>query len=230
MSDGPPAALLTSTQREYLFPDTNEKERQGAEERAFKSRLRRRIYFGLHDGMLIWQNLDPEERRKIFNIWKKAGEEVEYVDDTPGEEILKFDRAAQREQGRFEKALISMVAFIYLGALEAGEFDADSIITNAVATAEEARGNRIKAKLEKLPRYDVEELMDRFEERDPTLQVAELEYLKREGKITREEQEAYQKEVFELANEGGSGTGMFMNQDEAADLLGVEDKDADDEE
>lgn len=194
MSDGPSAALLTGTHRDYLVGDG--KERQSGQERALRSRLRRRIYRGLLDGVLIWQHLDSDERRKIFDAWKDAGEEIEWVDEGAWKgELTEYDRQAQRELNRFKRSLVSLIAFIYLGAAESDGYDADALITDAVATAEQARGNFIHAELSKTERFDVEALMHRFEERDPSLTAQELSHLRNEGEITVNERNQYMEDV-----------------------------------
>lgn len=62
--DGPPAALLTPTNREYL---RGEKELDGAAERALRSRIRKRIQAGLRDFSIILDRLADDDLDKVFS-------------------------------------------------------------------------------------------------------------------------------------------------------------------
>jgi hypothetical protein len=60
--DDPPAAVLTTAQREYFF---GEKEFEGGSERAVKRRIRQRIQAALWDLLLLSRAYPEEEMKKI---------------------------------------------------------------------------------------------------------------------------------------------------------------------
>lgn len=62
-SDDRPAALLTQAQREYL---RGEKDYRPAAERGVRSRIRERARGALFDLQLLFESLDEEDLRKVF--------------------------------------------------------------------------------------------------------------------------------------------------------------------
>jgi len=215
------SALLTSSQREFLF---NQQETDNAaHDRAMRSRLRNRVYDGLLDGALVWQWLDADDREQIFETWQEAGDEIEYVDEGVwGDVMPEYDRRAERERERFEHALVSLIAFVYTGAHESGHLDVESIVTDGVATAEHAMGNQVRVSLEYADLFDLDELRKRYEKEDSTLTVRELQYLEQQGEITAEERdEFFQTAVDDLddvATWFGGPMGESFDSDESDDI------------
>jgi len=62
-NDGAPASILTPTQRAYLRGETDH---SGGGERALRSRIRRRVQYGLDDFHLLTEFLGESDRDKIF--------------------------------------------------------------------------------------------------------------------------------------------------------------------
>ncbi|WP_139173666.1 hypothetical protein [Natrialba sp. SSL1] len=119
-----PAALLTDAQREYL---RGEKEfKRPVHERNLRSRIRERLVAATHDLTLLYNELDPEDRKMVYSV--TGYDLADRVDD-------ELERDPE-----LVGAIRSSIAFFYEAAHDSGR-DAESIVETAVGQVEQRRNS-----------------------------------------------------------------------------------------
>lgn len=79
-----PASVLTPTQREYLY---GESDKDGSAERALRARIRRRVNAGVLDLMVAGRGLEPGDAETISERTDDSGidEAIEFLDSLKSE-------------------------------------------------------------------------------------------------------------------------------------------------
>ena len=135
------ASLLTPQQRKYLKGDV--KYDKPATERKMKNRIRERVYTGLELDGKILSEVEPEERRKIFEYGRDKEIESKYKPDIPkrrdmGSIWLKL------LDSQINIGSICLLGFLFLGLEEKGE-DFEDILELGIDLAVRKKGLSVKS-------------------------------------------------------------------------------------
>lgn len=182
-------ALLTKTQRKFL---TGERTYDGeyAKQQRYQRRraIQERVFSGLLDGGILWQDLPAEQREEIFDAWRE---------DPPADESWGLlTREDNRRRDQFRRGLTGLLAMIYAGVEENDHlgFGFKDILGDAVASAVHARGDVLDSydfDVETSPSFNTSALLERFESGDPSMTMLEIQHLREEAGIGDEEMSAY---------------------------------------
>lgn len=133
-----PSSLLTGKNRAALLG-----EEEPTHPKKYAQRLRDRVYAGLRvDGPLLFERLDPQERRKIFRSWEKDWHDEE-LEDFSGQiidpEQLWIEPPPKNpedmevfERGYLRQGISNWLAFLYLGIEEGNVGEFDEILEDAL--------------------------------------------------------------------------------------------------
>lgn len=190
------SALLTKSQRNTLRDESDLTDRG---KRAARSRIRERTYHGILDSTILWDLLSPNDIRNTFEKWRDTQDEIARGECDNSTNILpetKADPSGQQARDQLEHALSDLIAFVYFGIEESGDFDAETVLTHGVERAEKRLGNDIVADLERSERFNTKRLMEQFQAREE-LETEEIAYLEQEDEITIEELKKYYSDYFE---------------------------------
>lgn len=202
---GETTSILTNGQREYLRGETTP-----SQERTTLTRMRRRVYSGIHDGTLIWQHLPVDEREKIFDMWRE--------DDPTDEAWGTLSEGDRRRQDRFRHALTCWLATLYAGVEGNNDlgFGFEDVLGDAVASAVHARGDVVdefEFTVETRDSFDTEALLERFERGDPHLSMLEIQHLRDEADVDGDDMSAYRDRMT------GGATSGFVGAIDPEELL-----------
>jgi len=180
-----PNSLLTDEQRQYLTGELTY-EGEYARQKRYQRRtaIRKRVYHGLRDGLLLGR-IDDDDRAEIFEYWNEASDwrETENREESVSHE--HYDVAASREHGALKRSFIGWIKFLYLGT-EVTDWEFGNLLKTAVRQVEGERNRaveRFEYTVETNERDELDVLMDRFESGDPELDHFQIKTLKNEGRI-----------------------------------------------
>lgn len=130
------ASLLTDRQREYLQGET-----PPSNESQMRSRIRERVYHGLRDGSILFDELPTKDRKKIFRQWEH--ERDDEIRDDVVSETGHTTEMTPLLKGDFNIRLSNLIALIYLGSEETAIDDFESLVESAVQKAAKEKGKYI---------------------------------------------------------------------------------------
>jgi hypothetical protein len=196
-----PGSLLTPTQREFLKNPTEYYSGEYAKQQRYERResVKERVWYGLLDGTLLYEETSADERRAMFDAWREFSDPVEVpADERRYDDRLEPDDVAESrgefvEKLRADVAFRSWVAFLYLGLTESDEYDFESVLRAGVEDAERSRGRvatDVEFNVTTRERRDLDELQELFERR-ATLTSDEIQRLRAEGVVSDEELGTY---------------------------------------
>ena len=134
------SSLLTNHQREYI--QGRRQIENTTNERKMKSRIRERVYTGLELDGKILHELEPEERRKIFQRWEDKHYESQYKYD-----FLKEgtgEHTTDIERGQLNIGLGFLLGFIFLGTEETEVDSFETLLKEGIDLALRDYGRYVK--------------------------------------------------------------------------------------
>jgi hypothetical protein len=215
--------MLTDADRAHL---RGEKEYNHESNRlAADARIRSRVLEGLHDGSPLWTYLNSGQREKIFSKWQTQGERVHEDSWWEG-----WDQDAERAREYLETSLTGLLALIFRGIDEGDVMSRERLIKQAIATAEHEQGQEVTdITLDVETGFETDELLRRFKNRDPSLSMREINHLRREGLIDRDDTEAYEKEIFGKGADSRVDPSEIEDADSPESLFGQKAKEDEEE-
>lgn len=186
MSDDTPTAVLTNPQREYLRG-----ERDPAQERTMRTRIRERVRAGLGDLALIATSLSEEDLDLIFEdfeTWVDHERELTERDDDEDRVLHGRAKPDGLDEGRLmTRHLHGVAAFLYLAlAKHGGELKYfENVVETAIGRLETTPAERavvdVDVTIDREPRPT--ELLEKFE-RGEDLSEEELNTLVDAGEVS----------------------------------------------
>jgi hypothetical protein len=183
--------ILSPADREYLSLSPEEYD----EKRSHPARIQRRdaiperVWNAFLDGRLLFNQLDDEQRRRVFDGWGEFADKVEAPIDSDSLSAKHYDAAESRgqwlEKISGERGFAGLLAFVYLGLSESDEYDFEALLNRAVERAERSRGREVSTfslDIEAQPKPSTDELLARFESRQE-LAASEINRLREAGEI-----------------------------------------------
>lgn len=208
MSEGP-SSLLTDVQRSVFAG-----EREASYEAKLRERVRNRVYEGLRtDSKLLFDALQPKDRRMIFRSWEEEWKErnpdpalsklmwqEKEADGRPLDDITIPDNPAAAERANFRQGITDLLAFLYLGIEEGNLGDFDEVLKSAVEQAAR-KSNRTLEDFEYHDEFSgniglgPQTIAERFRDGDRDLTIAELKLACLKGALDRKEVKSHFEDI-----------------------------------
>lgn len=233
MSEQEPGGL-NKRYRDCLRDDEDHNHNAPSTAATHRNRIRERVFRSITDGSLLCHSLPAQEREKIFNritTPEQGSDVVQRLSRDEIDEARKLRRGiaawlslyymGTQEAKNYFSVETPQHRISDDGSAEQVpnlHFDFEEILREAIQKAESRRGRKviecsIEIETEPIPDnpwddLNTEELLTRFENRDPTLTGQEIAYLEQEGVIDGKDWQQYNQEAYNtLQNHTGGMVG-----------------------